>query len=73
MANDYEIERAEAHQDRLVQDRIQKQRSNVPVQVQGEQFCECGTEIPIKRRDLGFNTCIECAQEKARTDALYKR
>lgn len=27
-------------------------------------YCKCGIEIPQKRIDLGYNTCVECSTEE---------
>ncbi len=32
---------------------------------------ECGEEIPMARRQLGFQFCISCAQETERRKSLF--
>lgn len=32
---------------------------------------ECGEEIPVARRELGFQLCITCAQETERRKSLF--
>lgn len=38
----------------------------------GPKACkECGEEIPLGRRKLGFQLCIECAEETERRKSLF--
>ncbi len=70
--NESDIERAEQHQQWLLQKAIEKRRSKVPVGI-GPEECECGNNIPVKRRELGYHTCIQCAQTQERKDALVRK
>lgn len=70
--NESDIERAEHHQQFLLQQRIDQQRKRVPKGL-GVDVCECGNNIPVGRKDLGYDTCIQCARTQERKDALYRR
>lgn len=38
----------------------------------GAKHCEeCGDEIPVGRRKLGFKLCVPCAQEEERKRSLF--
>lgn len=38
----------------------------------GAKFCKvCEEEMPEARRNLGFQLCIECAEEAERRDSLF--
>jgi RNA polymerase-binding transcription factor DksA len=66
------IEQAELHQEFLKQKAIERQRAQVPKGI-GPEECECGNPIPLKRRELGYHTCIACAEHKDRRDAQHRR
>lgn len=70
--NESDIERAEHHQEWLMQQQIAKQRNQVPKGI-GPEECDCGNRIPQKRRELGYDTCIGCAETQERKDALLRR
>lgn len=39
---------------------------------EGAKFCEeCGDDIPVARRKMGFSFCVPCAQEKERKGSLF--
>lgn len=67
-----DIERAEQHQEFLKQKAIDKQRAKVPRGI-GPEECDCGARIHIKRRELGYDTCITCAETQERKNALLRR
>lgn len=66
------IERAEKLQEDMLQDRIRKQRAQVPKGM-GDEECHCGDKIPIKRRELGYSDCITCATLKDKRNANFRR
>jgi RNA polymerase-binding transcription factor DksA len=33
----------------------------------------CGDDLPTRRRELGLQTCVSCAQARERSAALYRR
>lgn len=66
-----DIERAEEHQQFLLQQKIATERAKVPVGI-GPTECDCGNEIPVKRRELGYHSCVTCAQTQERKDALKR-
>lgn len=70
--NESDIERAEHHQQWLMQKQIERQRAQVPVGI-GPEECDCGNAIPLKRREMGYHTCITCAQTQERKNALIRR
>lgn len=36
-------------------------------------YCNsCGSNFPVKRKKLGYNTCIDCGDKEARKEALRK-
>lgn len=70
--NESDIERAENHQQFLLQQQIEQQRAKVP-RGMGPEECDCGNSIPLKRRELGYHTCIACAETQERKDALNRR
>lgn len=35
-------------------------------------FCkDCEEEIPVERRNLGFQFCVDCAEERERRNSLF--
>lgn len=70
--NESNIERAEHHQQWLMQQQIERQRSQVPKGI-GPEECDCGNPIPQKRREMGYHTCIACAETQERKNALLRR
>lgn len=57
------IERDEATQNWLRDTAVNSIRSRIPPRGQlGPEDCqECGNDIPIKRREHGYDLCVECA------------
>jgi len=50
---------------------VEKVRSHIKNHI-GPQCCiECDSEIPMGRRQLGFERCIHCAEELERHGALF--
>ena len=33
---------------------------------------ECGDDFPIKRRELGYHTCLECGEKYAKVESAHK-
>lgn len=64
-----EVERATEEAQRLHQSALDAARGRVPDPSHpGPRLCpDCeGNEIPQRRRELGYQDCVECAQEKER-------
>jgi RNA polymerase-binding transcription factor DksA len=39
---------------------------------EGAKYCEeCGDDIPVARRKMGFNLCVPCASEEERKSSLF--
>lgn len=69
MADEADI--ASAYIDRAIAHELQKMQQNTQVKI-GAKFCkDCGETIPSARRQLGFQLCIECAEETERRKALF--
>lgn len=66
--NERQLELAEEHQTRLLQEEVKKRQASLPSPGGlGPQECvRCFDLIPIGRRKLGYNICIECAERKER-------
>ena len=60
-----QLEVAEAHYERLRELRIEKERAKVPTGI-GPEECDCGDLIPLKRRQMGYRKCVECATRMER-------
>lgn len=57
--------------DREVLNALDKMRQNSS-EKSGTKVCrECGEKIPDGRRKLGFQLCIECAEETERRKSLF--
>lgn len=57
--------------DRAIALELYKRQQNAVVKV-GTKLCkDCGEDIPPARRQLGFQLCIECAEEAERREALF--
>lgn len=62
-----QLERAEALNDRLRDAEISNRRAKVPPPGKvGQEYCDCGTQIPFKRRERGYDECIECVSRRER-------
>lgn len=72
MSDEHAIERAEKLYDDMLQHRIKEQRAKVPIGM-GDEFCDCGNDIPHKRRELGYSSCIECATLRDKRNAQHRR
>lgn len=71
MADDADI--ASNFIDKAVADALSKMQQN-PVSRPGSKICmECGEKIPDARRKLGFQQCIECAEENERRGSLFAK
>lgn len=62
------IERQSELNEGLFEARVKQVRSSIPVPgVMGSEDCEeCGTDIPLERRKLGYSECVFCASKKER-------
>lgn len=49
----------------------QRQNKPSPVSVITKECKDCGEEIPLARRQLGFQLCITCAEETERRKSLF--
>jgi RNA polymerase-binding transcription factor DksA len=56
-----------------IESELYKRQRNAEVQVkEGARFCKsCDETMPSARRQLGFQLCIECAEETERRKALF--
>lgn len=71
MADDADI--ASSYIDKAVADALSKMQQN-GVPKAGAKFCvECDEKIPDARRKLGFQLCIECAEESERRGSLFAK
>lgn len=69
MADEADI--ANAYIARAIELELHKRQQNTEVK-EGAKFCkECGEAMPPARRQLGFQLCIECAEETERRKALF--
>lgn len=71
MTDERQLERAEAYQNELLDREIQRHRSKLPPPGQfGPEHCRsCLADMPMERRQHGFEHCVECAtiaEEKRR-------
>ena len=48
-----------------------KMRQGSVVGMGPKECTECGEDIPMVRRQLGFKLCIECASESERRKSLF--
>lgn len=46
-------------------------RPQVAIKVGAKECRDCGEAIPTARRQLGFQLCIECAEETERRKSLF--
>jgi len=73
MADEADI--ANDYIDREVLHALDKMRQNPTAQLgpkMGSKVCrECGENIPDGRRKLGFQLCIECAEETERRKSMF--
>ncbi|KAE8546172.1 TraR/DksA C4-type zinc finger protein [Marinobacter nauticus] len=62
------IERDEATQNWLKDSQVNSIRSRIPPKGQlGPEDCqECGNDIPMKRREHGYELCVACAERRER-------
>lgn len=57
--------------DRAIALELNKRQQNSVVKI-GAKLCkDCGEDIPLARRQLGFQLCIECAEETERRKSLF--
>jgi len=57
--------------DRQVSDALEKIR-RAATMTPGAKICkECGEAIPAARRKLGFQLCVECAEENERRNSQF--
>ena len=50
---------------------LHKRQQNTEIK-KGTKICkDCGDTIPVARQQLGFQFCIECAEETERRKALF--
>lgn len=69
MADEADV--AKAYIDGEIERELRKRQQNTEVR-EGAKFCkECGETMPAARRQLGFQLCIECAEETERRNALF--
>ena len=69
MADDADI--ATDYIDRAIALELRKRQQNTVVKV-GAKLCkDCGEDMPPARRQLGYQLCIECAEETERRKALF--
>lgn len=61
MSIDKDLEVIEQHADIFNGIEIDAIRAKVPKGI-GAEFCGCGNEVGLPRRNHGFSNCIECAQ-----------
>lgn len=70
MTSERMLERETELDQQLNEQRMEAIRSKVPAGGMGPEFCiECDRSIFIGRRSLGYQTCIECAQDADARDA----
>ena len=51
---------------------LSKFRQNTATEGNGSKTCsECGDDIPVGRRKLGFRLCVPCAEESERKRSLF--
>jgi len=57
------LELGEARYEQMKEDRINRHRSQLPEpgKIGPEECEECGNEIPMGRRQHGFDLCVGCA------------
>lgn len=72
--NEKQLERDEAHIARLRDSEVEKLRAKVPAPGSvGPEFCpRCDDEIPERRRNAGYQICVECAAENERRRFLCR-
>lgn len=57
--------------DRAIALELHKRQQNNVVKV-GAKICkDCGVDMPLERRQFGFQLCKECAEETERRKALF--
>jgi len=70
MADDADI--ASRYMDDQISRRVREICQNMAVVKLGPKECkECGECIPEDRRKLGFQLCVECAEENERRNSLF--
>lgn len=73
MSEEKQLEREDELQQQIQSARIAAIASRVPTGI-GEQYClECDGEIPLARRQLGFSTCVFCAEVRESNNRMYGR
>jgi RNA polymerase-binding transcription factor DksA len=70
MADEADV--AEAYIARAIELALHKRQQNTTTKPGAKSCKECGETIPVERRRLGFQLCIECAKEKERLGALFE-
>lgn len=51
---------------------LSKMRQNASIGKVTSKYCaECGDEVPVARRSLGFKLCVPCAQEVERKKSRF--
>lgn len=50
---------------------LDKRPQNIPTKMGAKECRECGEAIPVARRQLGFQLCVECAEETERRKSLF--
>ena len=66
-----EVDIATDYIDRVIAHELQKRQQNATSKV-GTKFCkDCGVDMPMVRRQSGYQLCRECAEQTERRDALF--
>ncbi len=52
---------------------VHKIRERIQYRVGSHVCTDCEGEIPQRRRELGYDLCIHCAEAQERRDALFPR
>jgi RNA polymerase-binding transcription factor DksA len=62
------IERQNELNEGIFEAKIKQVRSSIPTPgVLGSEDCvDCGTDIPLERRKLGYSSCVFCVDKKER-------
>jgi len=69
MADEADI--ANAYITNAIEAALGSRQQKVPSLVITKECKECGEEIPLARRQLGFQFCISCAEETERRKSLF--
>jgi RNA polymerase-binding transcription factor DksA len=62
---------AGAYIDRAIEIELHKRQQRTEVKEGAKNCKECEEVMPVARRKLGFQFCIECAEEAERRKALF--